>query len=97
MAFTGTTTVSYTEGYVNDTCPADGLGVWSRAIAKAGTQTIYGSTWHKDTGGCEGIPAERWSGTLSSSGGKITAAGLQVCLYDNNNRVDCKTSTMITR
>lgn len=93
VQFTGSTTVYYTKGYVNDTCPADGLGVWVRAYAKTSGGVSTGA-WHKDTGGCDGTPATKTWGTLKSSKGTISAAGVEVCLYDSSTRVKCSHVTV---
>jgi hypothetical protein len=84
-----------TDAYVNDTCATDGdgdgYGAWGRVhVVYASGAHGYG-TWHKDTGGCDGIPGKQDWGTFTGSG-TIVKAGFQACVYDGSTRIKCASS-----
>lgn len=78
--------------YVNDTCAndgsGDGYGAWGRVhVIYANGTSGYGS-WHKDLGGCDGVPAKTDWGTFTGSG-TIVKAGFQACVYDGSTQKAC--------
>ena len=90
---TGASTLVISNAYVNDTCGNDGsgdtYGAWGRVhVIYANGTHGYGS-WHKDLGGCDGLPPKTDWGTFSGSGGTIVKAGFQACVYQNTSQVAC--------
>jgi hypothetical protein len=92
---TGASTLVISNAYVNDTCAdngdGDGYGAWGRVHVIYGDGSHGYGSWHKDLGGCGGLPAKTDWGTFRGSK-TIVKAGFQACVYNGSTRIKCASS-----